>query len=157
MSNYRVHICLKLIEAVSLQVPMPNVEHYLERHIGGGDRPNKAEEKKLQEAMADISKRGLGHGQQIFVDICVSKTRKPNFKLGCCPCITASRGKRKGFWIVSRNRFTTLREKLWLTGLTEDEIPLDIVSKSQLGEMLGNAVPIPLMAAVLSAVLAAIS
>ena len=61
MSNYRVHICLKLIEAVSLQVPMPNVEHYLERHIGGGDRPNKAEEKKLQEAMADISKRGLGH------------------------------------------------------------------------------------------------
>ena len=58
---------------------------------------------------------------------------------------------------MSRNRFTTLREKLWLTGLTEDEIPLDIVSKSQLGEMLGNAVPIPLMAAVLSAVLAAIS
>ena len=41
--------------------------------------------------------------------------------------------------------------------MTEDEIPLDIVSKSQLGEMLGNAVPIPLMAAVLSAVLAAIS
>ncbi|CAE7727284.1 ngoBVM, partial [Symbiodinium necroappetens] len=107
------------------EVPMPNVEHYLEKHIGGGDRLNKGEEKKLSEAMAEISKRGLGHG--------------------------------KGFWIVSRKRFTTLREKLWLTGLTEDELPLDIVSKAKLGEMLGNSVPIPLMAAVLSAVLAAIS
>lgn len=157
MSNYRIHICLESIEAVSLQVPMPNVDHYLEQHLGGGDRPNKGEEKKLQEAMAEISKRGLGHRQHIFVDISVSKTRKPNLKLGCCPCITASRGKGKGFWIVSRKRFTTLREKLWLTGLTEDELPLDIVSKAKLGEMLGNSVPIPLMAAVLSAVLAAIS
>ena len=67
--------------------------------------------------------------------------------------VTRSRGLAGGPWITTRGRRTTPTELLKLQGFKETEVPWQKadVTASQLGAMLGNAVPVPVMGHVLSA------
>ena len=64
---------------------------------------------------------------------------KPHAKKGRCPCITRSRGG-SGFYLPSRGRRMTLKERLRLQGLPEAYLlHREGISDRQLGMMIGNA------------------
>ena len=65
--------------------------------------------------------------------------------------LTHDRGGRGGPWISSRGRRVTTTEMMKLQGFQEHEVPWKEagVSKTVIGQMLGNAVPVPLLGCVL--------
>ena len=66
--------------------------------------------------------------------------------------LTKSRGQSGGPWISSRGRRTTPTELLKVMGFGSQDIPWEAagISKSKLGEMLGDAVPLPMLSHVMA-------
>ena len=73
--------------------------------------------------------------------------------------LTRSRGATGGFWISNRGRKMTIRELMRVTGIDPAKELRSYktagVSEKQLGAMLGNSVPVPLIKGVLESVLRA--
>ena len=67
------------------------------------------------------------------------------------PTLTRSRGGSGGFWLSNRGRKMTITELMRVTGVRPSELTgyQLLVTQKQLGQMLGNSVPVPLMQAVL--------
>lgn len=71
------------------------------------------------------------------------------------PCLTRTRAKAHGHWLLKFGRYMTHGEILALMGVSESTFPENVVSPTQLRAMAGNAVPIPLTQNVLREVLKA--
>lgn len=71
------------------------------------------------------------------------------------PCLTRTRAKNNGHWLLKYSRFMSHTEILALMGVSETDFPLNVVAPHQLRAMAGNAVPIPLFQRVIAAVLSA--
>ena len=65
--------------------------------------------------------------------------------------LTEARGRSGGPWISSRGRRVTTTEMIKIQGFKEDEIPWERagLAKGVLGDMLGNAVPVPMLGCIL--------
>ena len=93
---------------------------------------------------------------KFIVDIQSSINRGPHLMEGVCPCLTRSRAANKGFWLVWKERFTTIDEILKLSGIPNGRIPKKIAPDRALGAIAGNSVTVPLLARALQAMLAAV-
>ena len=81
----------------------------------------------------------------------------PQAKKGRCPCITRSRGGT-GFYLPSRGRRLTLKERLRLQGLPEAYLlHRKGISDRQLGMMIGNAMSGNILERLLARILPACS
>lgn len=93
----------------------------------------------LQQAIAEIELQRLDRFDDkvgIIIDI---DSSKPRWMVGCCPCITRARGGT-GFYVPSRGRRLTLKERLRLQGLPTSILKhREGVTDRQLGQMIGNA------------------
>ena len=74
---------------------------------------------------------------------------------GKSPCLTRTRAKENGHWLLKYNRFMSHTEILALMGASDSDFPSNVVAPNQLRAMAGNAVPIPLFQRVIEAVLSA--
>ena len=111
--------------------------------------------KQLAQAKAQIlekNPRALKESELVIV-LGNSANRGPTWAVDYSPCLTRTRGKGKGFWILSQQRWMSLNEKIRLMGLSPAQIPSGVVSDASLGAIAGNAVPIPLLMPVLQALL----
>ena len=87
------------------------------------------------------------------------------FMRGVSPCITKSRGQSMGHWIVAKGRKFTVKEMEKLFGmhgglpgrLPVSAKPAPSVSCREWGGMLGNSIPVPLLASVAQCALKASS
>ena len=95
--------------------------------------------RSLQQAIAQIEAQRIDRFNEtvgIIIDIDGSR---PHWMRGCCPCITRSRGGT-GFYVPSRGRRLTLKERLRLQGLPTSIVKYrDGITDRQLGQMIGNA------------------
>lgn len=114
--------------------------------IGNLSAPKQA---KLDQAMAEITRR---HGDPMdtwLIDISSSPKFGENMRLNCCPCITRSRGGSGGFYISNRWRMTRIHELARLQGFEPSMFNLANISHRQFGLALGNAWSLPVAEAVL--------
>ena len=74
--------------------------------------------------------------------------------VGCCPTITKSRGQDRSFWITSQRRFLKRTELAKLQGFDDLVFPSSIPAGSR-GNMVGNAMSVPLLQFVMRHALAA--
>ena len=72
--------------------------------------------------------------------------------LNVAKTLTRTRGGQGGPWLSSRGRRTTPSELLKIQGFTDHELPWEEsgISKHKFGELLGNAVPVPMIGHVLA-------
>ena len=82
---------------------------------------------------------------------------KFHYNVGYSPCLTASRG-RGGHWVSSRGRRQSVAERLRLMGVRPQRVEDAVKNEpaNLIGEIIGNAVPVPLLAAVYRSLLPAI-
>ena len=80
-----------------------------------------------------------------------------HYNVGYSPCLTASRASNGGHWVVCRQRRFTLREMVRLMGVRPERVSAweRQISSRQMGHIVGNAVPVPLLEAVLRPLLRA--
>ena len=78
-----------------------------------------------------------------------------NCEYASSPCLTASRCSQKGFWLTNRQRHMIPEEMMALQGMDPAQLAgwRDIIPETQMGHIIGNAVPIPLMTRVLQMLL----
>ena len=69
------------------------------------------------------------------------------------PCLTRTKAKQNGHWLLKFNRYMTHSEILALMGVSDDDFAVDAVAPNVLRAMAGNAVPIPLVERVLRCLL----
>ena len=86
----------------------------------------------------------------VAVDIDCTE-RFATYGINICRTLTRTRGAQLGFWLSSRGRKMSIHELMAVTGVSPSELPTwrDLVTEKQLGGMLGNSVPVPLIQAVL--------
>jgi DNA (cytosine-5)-methyltransferase 1 len=114
-----------------------------ERRLSGTNRRN------IDAAVARAKAAGLDpQSVDIIVDIGCSAARA-NMMHDLCPAITKTRGAALDFWLMSAGRRLTIHELLRLQGFSRQDLNLEGVSERQVGQMVGNAMSVPVLSAVL--------
>ena len=87
----------------------------------------------------------------VLIDVDCS-LRYKTYGINRAKTITRARGGSGGPWVSSRGRRATTNELLKLQGFVPSQVPWEAagLSKRQIGQMIGNSVPPPVMAMVLS-------
>ncbi len=76
---------------------------------------------------------------------------KPQWKVGMCPCITATRGQSRDYWSARRGRRLTITELMKLQGANEAMLHgwENVISPHQMGHIVGNAMTVPIVAGII--------
>ena len=80
-----------------------------------------------------------------------------HYNLDYSPCLTRSRCGSRGYWLSWLSRKMTVKEMWQLQGLPPRAFPKDVVSDAQLGKIIGNAISIPVLAALMQNMMTACS
>lgn len=113
--------------------------------------------KRPRELVKDCYKKVWAEGldpRKVPVAVDIGCTEKfASFGINVSRTLTRARGGTGGFWISNRSRKTTTNELIRVSGLWPSELQgwEKHVSKKELGHMLGNTVPVPLIGEVLQA------
>jgi site-specific DNA-cytosine methylase len=103
-----------------------------------------------------LTEKGNVSSTPVALDIFASKART---MVGKVPCLTRTRAGSGGYWITGANGLLTTREMLRLQGLPECLIKIAEtagVSERQLCQMIGNAMSVNVLVAILSRLLPAL-
>ena len=86
----------------------------------------------------------------VAVDVDCSE-RYATFGIDVSRTLTRTRGGQGGFWLSSRGRKMSITELMRVTGIEPKEMKdwRDVVPERELGRMLGNSIPVPMIQAVL--------
>ncbi len=109
----------------------------------------------VEKATRKLKAQGLlGNGLTTLVDIHASK-RYVTVRQDVCPCITATRGRQGGFYIMSQKRMTTLEELGRLQGFPTAAVSSmkAAADKGVVGHALGNAMSVNILLRILPRVL----
>lgn len=108
---------------------------------------NKTELTNLVKSYKRIKKDGGNPLQDCYV-INIGGSA-PHYNLDYSPCLTRSRCGGRGYFLSWLSRKITVKETWALQGFPTASYPEGILSDSQLGGIIGNAIPAPLLAAVM--------
>ena len=119
-------------------------------------RPNTVADKNLCMLQRRLTEKGHVSSTPVALDIFASKART---MVGKVPCLTPTRAGSGGCWITGANGLLTTREMLRLQGLPECLIKIAEtagVSERQLCQMIGSAMSVNVLVAILSRLLPAL-
>jgi site-specific DNA-cytosine methylase len=122
----------------------------LEKHTGLEAPLGLHASSMLKEAAAKIGRSGMKVCVAIDID-----SSKPNYMVEKSPCLTASRGSTRGYYLTNKQRKMTNSELLRIQGMNPAIAKCSVVSRSQLGEAIGNAMTQTVLEAILKALLLA--
>ena len=128
----------------------PALTSFLDPHPPAVQRKLSAtSEWNIKEALKKVADAGMDPSSvDIVVDIGCSKSRT-NMMHNLCPAITKSRAAGQDFWLMSAGRRLTVLELLRMQGFLKTDVNLEGLSERQIGEMVGNAMSVPVLTAVL--------
>jgi len=128
----------------------PHLAKFLDKGASAVGRGLSATNRRnINEAVVKAKTAGLDPcSVDIVVDIGCSASRT-NMMHDICPAITKSRAAGRDFWLMSASRRLTIDELLRLQGFSPGDLNLEGVSERQVGEMVGNAMSVPVLSAVL--------
>ena len=112
--------------------------------------------RRLRGAMKRIRGRGVDpYNTELPLVIDIEHGPKATWMVGRSPCLTRSRPR--GFYLPALGRMTTIKERLRLQGLPTEikEKCADEVTQRQLGAMIGDAMTVDVLAAILGNLLPA--
>jgi DNA-cytosine methyltransferase len=146
--------------------PVPNIRHYLGLSkldsstvttIINSDLRSKrlpmTAKRNLQKAMQEIKAASLDPStSDIVVDLGHGRANV-NMMHKVCPTITKARGGRADFYLISTACRLSILDMVRLQGLEPHRLQLDGVSSPEVGQLAGNAMTIPVLAAILRATL----
>ena len=80
---------------------------------------------------------------------------KPHWTLDACPTITASRGSQRAFWSSKRFRLLDVNEMMKLQGAQPSTFTNwdKVISTTQMGRIIGNAMTVPIVEDIMAAIL----
>ena len=113
--------------------------------------PNKSlAAKNLQLAMLKLKSEGLNAADSnVDAVVDLASGRGVNVMNGICPTITRARGSCQGFYLTSIARRLSVQELCKLQGLDPATVNFEDVPESAIGALAGNAMTIPVLAAVI--------
>ena len=115
---------------------------------------NKTAKKNLSNAMDQIRAANLDLSRaDIVVDLANGFSRT-HLMYNICPTITKTRGAREDFYLISTASRLTVLDYMRLQGLDPFQVNLENLKYSEIGQLAGNAMTIPLLASILRAALA---
>ena len=105
--------------------------------------------KNVSKAIAVIKAAGLDPAKDEHIaDV---DSTNVQIRRNACPCLTASRMRCGGHWVVSRGRRLKLSEAMRLQGIKPERIAFKgVVSRAQIGGMVGNGMSVNVLQAVLA-------
>jgi len=110
--------------------------------------------RNLSNAMAEVKRANIDPSRSdIVVDLGNGRRDVVNMVHNHCPTITRTRGGRDDFYLISGPGRLTMVDYFKLQGLDPVKLNLDDIPYSALGQLAGNAMTIPVLAAVLRAAL----
>ena len=118
--------------------------------VGGTARKN------IKSMESELRKQGINANRtDIILDTGGSK---PHWTYDACPTITATRGSQRAFWSTKRGRFLSVEELARLQGVPDDLFDgwREVLSESQMGHIVGNAMCVALLSRLVRHVLLAI-
>jgi hypothetical protein len=115
---------------------------------------NNTAKKNLSNAMDQIRAANLDLSRaDIVVDLANGFSRT-HLMYNICPTITKTRGAREDFYLISTATRLTVLDYMRLQGLDPFQVNLENLKYSEIGQLAGNAMTIPLLASILRAALA---
>ena len=113
--------------------------------------PNKSlAANNLQLAMLKLKSEGLNAADSnVDAVVDLASGRGVNVMNGICPTITRARGSCQGFYLTSIARRLSVQELCKLQGLDPATVNFEDVPESAIGALAGNAMTIPVLAAVI--------
>jgi len=130
---------------------MPPLHGFLDKHgLPEKDRPlSKTNARNLKQAEAELRDAGVRPSSvDVVVDI-GSGTKRVNFMHDQCPTITKTRCASRDFYITSRRRRLSMHEFIRLQGFQEGDFDFTGTRERDIGQMVGNSMSLPVLAAVL--------
>jgi hypothetical protein len=110
--------------------------------------------RNLRKAMAEVKAANIDPSKAgIVVDLGNGRRDVVNMVHNHCPTITRTRGGREDFYLISAAGRLTMVDFFKLQGLDPVKVAMDDIRYSALGHLAGNAMTIPVLAAVLRAAL----
>jgi len=126
------------------------VEDNINMHLRSAAFNNTAK-KNLRNAMSQIRAAKLDlSSSDIVVDLANGFSRT-HLMYNMCPTITRTRGAREDFYLMSTARRLSVLDYMRLQGLDPDQTNLENLLYSEIGQLAGNAMTIPLLASILRA------
>jgi site-specific DNA-cytosine methylase len=125
--------------------------------LAATDKPLRMPPRATSKKLVDIAcKAAVAAGVNpktvpVAVDIDCS-LRYGTYGINIARTLTRRRGGSGGPWITSRGRRTSVNELVKIQGFDPLEVPWEAagISKAQIGQLLGNAVPVPMIGRVLA-------
>ena len=114
---------------------------------------NNTAKKNLRNAMSKIrsSAAPLDLSCSDFVVDLANGFSRTHLMYNMCPTITRTRGAREDFYLMSTARRLSVLDYMRLQGLDPDQTNLENLLYSEIGQLAGNAMTIPLLASILRA------
>ena len=117
--------------------------------------PGTRRRREVMRALEDISDRDMN--PLTTPALCSVESRTPSTMLNCSPCLTRSRTRNSGHWLIHRCRFMSTEEMFKLQGLDPNRWARPAkISETDFKACLGNAMAGNVVKAVLLAVLKAL-
>lgn len=132
-------------------IPTPPLSSFLDKPGAIADnRPlSKTNKRNIRQAEAELTEAGVKPSSvDVVVDI-GSGTKRVNFMHDLCPTITKTRCAARDFYITSQGRRLSMAEFLRLQGFAKDDFNFAGVRERHIGQMVGNSMSLPVLAAVL--------
>lgn len=74
---------------------------------------------------------------------------KGHLMIGSCPTITATRAQSEDYWLTSARRRLSQKELFRLQGFKDEEVDFSGLSMQQVGKLVGNAMTVTVLAALI--------
>ncbi len=111
---------------------------------------------KLQKARNWLTEQKVTEEEMVYM-VCNCHSQMGQVFVSKTPCLTSTRGAQGGFWLMQHNRMMHTHELLRLQGLDPADTQMSgVLSKQQIGHLLGNAFTLPVACRVLVSALRSI-
>ena len=155
---YIVGVQKQLMNAKSFtwphKVPMIKLSKFFQGNLGTPSLPTSATAlRNISSTVDEIIAQGGNVNQMWVIDITPGEKWGVAYQLECTPTLTKTRANSQGFFLLKYMRMTTTDELKRLQGFPVS-LPKFPASDSQLRQMLGNAMTLPVLARVVRMVLA---
>lgn len=110
---------------------------------------SKTNMRNIKEAKAELREAGANpSAADVVVDI-GSGTNRVNYMFDLCPTITKTRCASRDFYVLSKRRRLSMGEFARLQGFVPDDFNFAGIREREIGQMIGNSMSVPVLAAVL--------
>ena len=132
------------------RMPMKNIKSFVKAVVAPTLPPTARQRKLIKIATKHVMQQGQDPSTApVVID---HQGSKPAFSIGYSPCLTANRAAAGGHFLLWKNRTFDMDEMIELMGVSSKRVQwLNAgISKTAMGSIIGNSIPVTLLARILA-------